>query len=452
MLMRCVLAAQSASVIALRNSASCWVGRWLALRGRGTRHVPGWSGFRLTRSRRFCAPAILLLVLSLAAWSGGGRAAPTHSPGASAVATSFRSSATPAGLSGSYVIDLTLVSVTMGWALAAAPCDPGLCPRIARTDNGGRSWTALPGPPAYLSTSSSGTYCSRQPCVDHLRFATATIGYLFGPSLLITRNGGVTWTRVTSPPVESLEPGAGQGVRVVYNHDGCPGPCQRKVEAAPAGSEDWRVLLTIGQVSSDAVSSQVVRSGHEAIYVPIYGNLAAGAGTQQTTIFRSLDAGHSWVRLADPCGGTAAQVRDAIDLAAAPGGVIAVLCTTRDGGSFSVRTSTDDGTTWRPRAPVPTSEQFLPGRIAAASATDLAISNNVGGGSGSFTYRLMLSTDGGTHWSTVVSDREQLHPTTPNYGGYLGFQNSLVGRWVGYPHAIWTTTDGGRNWTQRRFS
>jgi photosystem II stability/assembly factor-like uncharacterized protein len=64
----------------------------------------------------------------------------------------------------------------------------------------------------------------------------------------------------------------------------------------------------------------------------------------------------------------------------------------------------------------------------------------------------MLSTDGGTHWSTVVSDREQLHPTTPNYGGYLGFQNSLVGRWVGYPHAIWTTTDGGRNWTQRRFS
>jgi photosystem II stability/assembly factor-like uncharacterized protein len=278
------------------------------------------------------------------------------------------------------------------------------------------------------------------------------IGYLFGPSLLITHNGGLTWARVPSPPVESLEPAPGEVVRVVYDHDGCPGPCRRMLEAAAAGSDDWRVFLASMpvQTTSNAVSAQVIRAGKEVIYVPVYGNLAAGAGNQQTTIYRSLDAGRSWVRLADPCGGSGARARDAISLAAAPGSFLAALCTTRDAHAFAVTTSTDDGRTWGPRHPLPSSQQFFPDLIAAASPTDLIMTNSLVGGSGPYTYRLMLSTDGGAHWSTVVSDREQLDPNAP-YATYLGFQDSRVGRWVGYPHAIWTTTDGGRRWTRGPF-
>jgi photosystem II stability/assembly factor-like uncharacterized protein len=344
------------------------------------------------------------------------------------------------------------VGDSTGWALSAVPCVQGLCARIAHTVNGGQSWTALPDPPAYLSASSAATYCRHRPCVDHLRFATASIGYLFGPSLLITRDGGRIWTRVASPPVESLEPGPGAVVRVVYKHDGCPGPCERTVEAAPAGSEDWTVLLANLTAPSDAVSAQVIRAGAGVIYVPIYGNRAAGAGTQQAVIYRTLDGGHSWARLADPCGGEGAALRDAISIAAAPGGFLAALCTTRTISTYgySVVSSTDSGARWGARRPVPVSPGFSPDLIAAGGPAAMIISNSPAAGSGEYTYQLILSADGGKIWSSVASDPQQLDPNAP-YATYLGFQDQLVGRWFGYPHAVWTTTDGGRHWTRQSF-
>ena len=113
-------------------------------------------------------------------------------------------------------------------------------------------------------------------------------------------------------------------------------------------------------------------------------------------------------------------------------------------------TSSDEGRSWSPRHAVPQTGDFRPDVIAVASPTDLVISNSLAGGSGPYTYTLMLSTDGGTRWSSVVSDREQLDPNAPQVS-YLGFQDSLVGRWVGYPHATWTTADGGLQWTQQLF-
>lgn len=356
-------------------------------------------------------------------------------------------------LIGSFVVDLTWLSENMGWALAAAPCGHVLCPRIARTDDGGRRWTELPDPPAHLS----GPACSHLPCVDQVRFATSKIGYLFGPSLFITHDGGLTWTHVTNPQVESLEPGRGAVVRIVYHHSGCPGPCDRVVEGAPVGSNRWRVLLAAVPTGAagpeEAVNARVIPAGSQAIYIAVYGNLANGANaSQHTAIYRSLNAGHSWVRLADPCGGSDTHERDAIDVAAASGGYLAALCASRytqQASHYSVITSGNAGTTWGARHPVPASAQF-PDLIAAASPNKLLITNSLGGGSGPYTYRLMLSMDGGKEWSTVISDPEQLDANAPS-AGYVGFQGSLVGRWIGYPRAIWTTTDGGHHWTRRPF-
>ena len=160
-----------------------------------------------------------------------------------------------------------------------------------------------------------------------------------------------------------------------------------------------------------------------------------------------------WVRLADPCGGTGTHVRDTIDLAATAGGFLADLCSPRNpqqASAYSITTSTDDGHTWGSRHAVPAAAQFYPELIVAASPNDLLVTNSAGSGNGPYTYRLMLSTDADAHWSTLVSDREQVTPNAPN-SAYLAFQSSLVGRWVGHPHAIWTTTDGGHHWTRRPF-
>jgi len=396
--------------------------------------------------------ALLLGVLLPTTASGGarasiGRGGPiVRQPKlASVVATDL------AGLRGGYLWDLAWVSDRLGWALVGVPCGQALCPRIARTRDGGRSWVELPTPPAGLL----GGGCARLPCVEHLRFATATVGYLFGPSLLVTRDGGRTWSRLAGPPVESLEPGSGTVVRIVYDHEGCPGPCRRSVEVASVGSARWRVLLANMPVltGSRAVTARVIRAGPHALYIPIYGDLAAGAGTQQTTIYRSLDSGRTWSHLPDPCGGSGVHVRDAIDLAATSDGLLAALCSPRDPqliSGYSVTTSGDAGRTWSSRRPVPASAQFYPAGIGAAGHGKLVITNSTVGGNGSYTYRLLFSSDDGTHWATVVSDREQAPSTAPD-STYLSFQNARVGHWVGFPHAIWTTTDGGRHWTRQVF-
>jgi len=413
---------------------------------------------RWWRGRFARGPGVLLLsALQLAARGGAGppprqaltptvppSPATSVSPGAPAPTGNAGS-----GLAGAFVMDLTWVSSADGWALAAAPCARGLCPRIARTEDGGRSWSELADPPADLPGGQ--VDCTVRACVSGLRFASGTIGYLFGPALLMTRDGGRTWTPVPGPPVESLEPGAGDVVRVVYDHTGCPGPCHRVIEAAPAGSSDWRVLFASlsGHGPSRAVTAQVIRAGPQVIYVPVYGDLAAGAGSAQVAVYRSRDAGRSWDWLADPCGGRGPTARAATDLAAAPGG----LCAPASGAptrGYTVVTSNDDGNTWGPSRPVPASARFTPDLIAAARPSDLVITNSLIAGGGPYAYQLAVSTDGGAHWATVVNDPEQIRPTAP-YASYLGFQNASVGRWIGDPHTIWTTTDGGRHWTKQPF-
>lgn len=349
----------------------------------------------------------------------------------------------------SFIVDLSWIDQNDGWALSGVPCGQALCARLGRTDDGGRTWAKLPNPPVRLSAPG----CDPLRCVAHLRFATASIGYLFGPSLFMTRDGGLTWSRVPGSQVESLEPGPGSVVRVVYDHAGCPGPCHRAVQEAAPGSQHWRVLLAkLPARAESAVNAQVIRATPNVMYVPVYGDLASGASaSQQTTIFRSLDGGRSWVALADPCGGSRRSERDAIDVAAAPGGFVAALCSLRShGGASSVVTSADDGRTWGPRRAVASPSRFEPDLIATPAAGDLVLSNSLANGSGPFTYELWQSRDDGRTWSTVARDREQLSSDSP-YASFLGFEDASIGRWVGDPHAVWSTVDGGRHWTRHAF-
>jgi photosystem II stability/assembly factor-like uncharacterized protein len=117
---------------------------------------------------------------------------------------------------------------------------------------------------------------------------------------------------------------------------------------------------------------------------------------------------------------------------------------------ISVVTSTDGGRSWSANRPVPSAGGFAPDLIAAASPHDLVVSNSLISGAGPYAYRLLSTTDGGQIWSTVASEPVQLNTSAP-YTSYLSFQTSLVGRWVGDRHAIWTTTNGGRHWTRRLF-
>jgi len=401
----------------------------------------------MRRTWRLLTVASVALCAAACGTRAPGEARQSPSPGAAgdhaASPTAGHAVATTGSpLSGSFLMDLTWVSDQRGWALAAAPCDRGLCRRLAATANGGRTWTALPALP----------HCARVACVSQVRFATATVGYLFGPALFQTSDGGRSWHRVPGRPVESLEPSAGTVLRVGYDRTGCPGPCDYAVQETNAGSATWRTVLHIPEnTAMGSVGAQVVRQGTTVSYLLLYGHMAGGAGTAHTMIFRSTDGGATWQRRPDPCGGRGRGEHDAIGLTAAPGGIAAALCAPRTGsGTTFVRTSTDNGSSWDPPRPVPAGTAHCLDMIAAASAAHLVLATGGTTGNGPFTSRLVASGDDGRHWSAAVTGTAQLDPQAPG-AAFLGFEDARVGRWIGGPHGIWTTHDAGRHWREQAF-
>ncbi len=377
-----------------------------------------------------------------------------HGPAAStsipvrAAASASSSSGSPVALLSS-LLDLTWISDRAGWALTVTACGTALCPGLARTVDGGRTWQPMPAPPGVVQGTT--TNCDQAACVSHIRFASTSIGYLFGPALFVTRDGGRHWARTPGLLVEALEPGVGQVLRVAYTHSGCPGPCWRVIQEAAPGSSSWHTVLALDHTAAATQPgpAQIVRAGG-AIYVPVYGNLASGAGDQRAFTFRSLDGGLRWTQVADPCGRSAKTANVALGLAVTRGGFVAVLCSPRSStGAAFVVTSPDNAHFWGPARPIPGSVLDA-GLIAATGSCHLAVASPPVSGNGPFTYRLLTSSDGGRHWKISVADPEQIVSGDPG-SAYLGFQNQSVGRWVGFPHTIWITHDAGTHWTRLPF-
>lgn len=401
----------------------------------------GTGGSAPTVCRNQCVLAAVVVKTS----SG----APPDPPPAASTPLSFATHA-QGGLADSTLTDLTWVSATEGWALAAQPCDTGTCARLAHTTDGGRQWKALPDPQASVSNASAGGACPTSGlCVRSIRFATPQIGYLFGPDLLMTTDGGLTWTPQPGPKVEALTVDGGRVLRVVYDHSGCPGPCNPMLQESQLGSTAWTTVVGSLAYPGRSASAQIVVSGSSAL-AALYGS-QAGPVSARAVVYRSTDSGTTWTRQADPCPsgtGPGGEV-DLVGLASGPSGLFGGLCRyhLQPSGAFVI-TSTNGGASWKRSAPLPTSPGLL-GLVAAPSPSTLAVATGGTGGSGSYTARLLVSTDGGGHWTTAGTDPQQL--TQTGSPAWLGFENPQVGRWIGDPHGIWNTSDGGRHWTDLPF-
>jgi photosystem II stability/assembly factor-like uncharacterized protein len=285
--------------------------------------------------------------------------------------------------------------------------------------------------------------------ISKITFATLSTGYLYGAGFYVTGDGGNTWTEVPAAPVEDVETSRGTVYRMTYDSTGCPGPCQRTLEVALAGSSTWRRLLRVPpNPGNTTVAARVIAQAPD-LYVPMYGNQAGGAGTAKTVLFRSLDGGITWQQLADPCGQAEVSEYDAVAFAAAENGFLASLCSPRSATgpeSPFVITSTDAGQNWGAPHVVPAPV----GLIAAASASVLAVASPPVSGSGPYTYRLLASADGGATWSSSISDPELLAVNAPGTA-FLAFQDSKSARWIGGATTIWSTDDGCNHWNRRQF-
>jgi photosystem II stability/assembly factor-like uncharacterized protein len=385
--------------------------------------------------------------------SAGSTAPPSSAPASTASSTPS-SSAPPAPstssatvppaprsgpLNGLQIADLTFVG-TEGWALGTVGCTSGSgrCTAIAHSTDNGRSWHSIVPPKVNVSVAGLDEGPCADPCVQHIRFATSRVGYLFaggGRTLLMTTDRGRTWHRQPGG-ADALESLAGDVIRV-DDRGGCPPGCRYRPEVAGIGSAAWQPVSLPGPAGGTTTGVTVGRTGSRS-YLIVYGHTAGGGSDARSILWTSADGGRRWTRRGEPCPQGGREV-DSTALTTAPDGSVTVLCVVRGPGyrPFTA-TSTDGGAhfvagsrTALGAAPV--------GALAAAARNRVFVSSDD-------TY---LSTDGGRHFRRLSANGG----SSPGALGWLGFASSTVGHAVSVDRrTIWTTTDGGRDWTAGKIS
>lgn len=308
-------------------------------------------------------------------------------------------------------VDATFIGTDQGWALGTAHClrGPGTCPAMEYTTDGGTTWQSMT-QPAGANVPINGV-CSQAPCIDHVRFASAEIGYAFGPTALyMTTDGGAVWSRQPDGGALALEAFNGNVIRLLRTNG------RVAVQVAGEGSSAWTTEPLPGPAVS-AGAGQLVRTGSDAYLL-----LSTPGGT--AILFGSHDLGITWTRLGEPC-------PQPVTLAA-NAGAVSVVCRPSSGPAY-VTVSTNGGATFQPTTGrLPNGIRLL----AGDPATVLLAS-----GSGTYT-----STDAGTTWRLV----KQVGFRSVEFAG---FESPSVGKLITDDgQIIWLTTDAGHSWTPVAFT
>jgi photosystem II stability/assembly factor-like uncharacterized protein len=296
----------------------------------------------------------------------------------------------PEGFSATSV---TFVSTSEGWVLGTAPCRVAPCTSLVRTANAGGSWVGIAAPKDPLANPSQ----SGGVGVSEVRFADPADGWVFGPDLWSTHDGGAIWTRINL--------GAGTRVTALETADGtvdavvavaCPndaGPCPAQLMSSPSTSDHFTVNHTVLLPGGVAGPHALALHDHTGYLVASPAPSAETGPDIASTLWRTGD-GSTWMAVPDPCG------PDLSPNSTSPVSVTTVilLCGGQGAAGSSQKAvfrSTDSGSTWTPTA----AAQFSAGdggTVAASTASILSIATSSGAS------EIYYSTDGGATYSTVL--------------------------------------------------
>jgi photosystem II stability/assembly factor-like uncharacterized protein len=303
-------------------------------------------------------------------------AAPAPQTGAPATAVRTRPSAVSAtpssrassavhpssqpNLGGFHPRSVSFVSQAEGFLLGTGA---GRVATIARTSDGGASWTRLPD----VKVPVAGT---------GIRFATPAIGFLFGARYLVTTNGGRSWASQPSPGfISDLETMNGRVYALVT---ACP-TCRRvALYSASTTAPDLKRVPGVPSLIGDAVSVSVAQDS--AYFLD---TVKGGPGQ----VWATLD-GDTWSHRASPCGTTMGLITQW-----SPAGV-AAACDVRLFGvgkeSKQVFVSTNGARTWTPLAAPPTRVGYI-NSVSASGPETVVVGDDQSG--------MDVTTDGGRHWT-----------------------------------------------------
>jgi len=321
-------------------------------------------------------------------------------------------------------VSATFVSTNAGWTLGRA-CQGSSCPAVLmHTTNGGRSWSQVPAPDAQLSVEGVAAV---------VRFANAHDGWIFGPQLWSTHDGGANWRRVAlqvpggTPTQMALEV-AGPNVVAVTISD------RVTLWSSPIDHDDWRASnVTVNIGAGPIPQAQLAANGSEAWMLLVNRTLAGAA--------RFVNG--QWETWTAP---TSGNLGGHNRLAVASRTDVFIVGDNAFGQwpgpeSTKIFTSANGGATFDAGVVIP--DVFSADAFAAASPTTLAVSGS-GAQNGAF---VEMSRDAGASWT----DASALPGTA--IVAQLGFTTGAQGFLIttGSSPVMQMTYDSGSTWHTVRF-
>ena len=319
------------------------------------------------------------------------------------------------------LVDITFADAAHGWAIGSICPQTDNCPLQLRiTTDGGRTWFAGNAPAVQALGSGAGW---------QLRFVSDQVGYLYGPRLYRTGDGGQTWTNAGLAH-STLSLAASGNSAWAIEADCSPGPCLHMTLYASAdqGATWSRASAQPAMVGQGA---QLLRVSDSMGWVLSF---STSSGPLTSALAVTRDAGRSWQQLVRPCA-PATSIQDTA--AALPDGTLWIVC----GGDHAmgqerkqVIVSHDGGAHWSfpPDAP-------LPGFVG-----ELALSGPSHAWLAGTRSPLYESTNGGASWTTADSRGVSVNLSGPGIT-HVVFVDAQHG-WAATDHEVFWTSDGGAHW------
>jgi photosystem II stability/assembly factor-like uncharacterized protein len=325
----------------------------------------------------------------------------------------------------------SFVSATTGFVLGARQCSRLPCTALLeKTEDGGVTWTSVPAPAVSLVPTFTTSPAS---AVSSVRFENATDGWLLGPSLWATTNGGKLWHKVTAVPGQIIDLAVSDGEVYVSAEPAKGGLDQARLYEGKVGSSTWKLVPKVAPLDLLTVFGKSVWAGSANGVTP--------------GLWTSTDSGRHWSKLPFHCPKIALS---ASAVAAASRSDVAIACS--DQGypqpGLSVKevfTSTDGGHVFRlvgKPSQLPEAGQVY--GLAMPPGNPRRITLNAASGA---SY-LDQSANGGKTWTAITyydgglgfNDLAYASATT---GFVIHFMGSPV---IAYSDGLMKTTNAGRTW------
>ena len=302
------------------------------------------------------------------------------------------------------------------------------CTSVLLTRDGGQTFSRLPGPPVPIASQDGAAVLA----VSHLLFVNSQVGYAWGPGLWMTSDGARHWTTLSPTNVITVLHAENAVDVLALSCDPIAATCespQLDVWRAPIG----HTALTL--------ATRLAGGGQwEAADVGAVGVIASASTIGPNRLWRSNDGGASWSVGQQPCNASSATVPGAV--AVTRGGGILVVCGGPPGAGQQQKTlyaSADDGTTFVDVGPTPLGG--LVQEVAAFGRDTLAITARSGADD------IYVSVDGGLHYTTTVVSNggaalTSLAWTSPSRAVVVEGGPGRAG-----PNHLLVSTDFGARWT-----